>query len=407
MYSRRTLLAAIGAAGVGTIAGCAGESDGGGSTPTGERGDGSTRTGREGDGSASPSSGDPAPADPLTGSWRSNDSDAGNTNSNTAMDGPTTEPSVHHRMDLETGFVSHPVVEDGHIFVNTAETLYALSPTGEQRWTFVDDSDNRRPMTVAPAVRDGTVYLHSGDSLIALSDGERRWSANWGDSGRRSPITTESALYATTGRGLRSYTLDGDLRWEQSHRYVVGRPAVGDSTVYQRAIAADQAAPLFARNTSDGELKWTVDNTIGRVPVVSDGTVYTYRKADSGLVVAAIDGADGSIVWERRAVGRPVVADGTVYTARGSRLHAIDAADGSLRWETPYEASGRIITEPAVDANSVYLLLGQSVVAVDRERGTERWSVQLPEGNPVYDLKGLCLAGGRVYAARRELYEIY
>lgn len=409
MPKRRTFLVTLGAVGTGGIAGCNGGSSGSGSTPTGGGGDESAATETPDGGSTQTVASDPPPAEPLTGSWRSDDSDAGNTNSNTAMEGPMSDPSTHYRLDLDVGFEGHPVVEDGNLYVNTDETLYALSPTGEQQWTYVADSDSPKPMTTAPAVRNGTAYLHSDDSLLALADGEIQWSANWGDSGRRSPVTTADALYATTGRGLRSYTLDGELRWEESHRFVVGRPAVGDATVYQHAIPGDGAGPLFARDTSDGELKWTVENTIGRVPVVSDGTVYTYRTTESEPALVAIDAADGSIRWEESGVSshRPVVADGTVYTAVGSYLDARDGADGSFRWDTPYEASSRIISEPAVDSSSVYLLLEDRVVAVDREGGAERWSVRLPDGNPVHDLQGLCLAGGRIYAARRELYEIY
>lgn len=401
------LLAAIGAVSTGGIAGCSGESSGGESTPAGEPGDSATETGTDAGDLQSTGSDGTAPTGPLSGLWRSTDGDPGNTSANTEMTGPTTTPFTRQRLRIGTVIESQPVIEQGVLYATTNETVYALSPTGERSWTYEVDSDSRKPIDNGLAVRDGTVYVPTADSLIALSDGHRQWSRDWTESSPASLITTDSAVYASTGRGIRSYTLDGEKRWEKSGRYPLGRPSVDGSRVYQDAGGN---APLFARDTNDGSMVWRRDDVLSRVPVAADGTVYTFLTDDSERTLLALDGADGSVRWERSVpiFAQPTVANDTVYLAAGGWAQALDATDGSLVWDRQYETVQSVSIQSKVyaDSDSLYALGDNAVIALDRESGSKRWSISLPDTNLAYDLKGISLAGGRLYVAEDSLYEI-
>ena len=388
MRTRRSLLGAVGAAGVAGLAGCSGDG------PTDDQDGEERQTSTAADGSTDGDASD----------WRQRDGGPARTGSNTAMSGLTDAPSseVLYELDAFLGDEREPAVEDGQLYVFTPERLIAVSTDGQQQWEF---GISRQVATgETPAVLDGTVYFSGNDSLVAVSGGERQWAQSV--SFNHEPVVTGDAIYVATGGSIRSYTLDGDQRWEQSVDGSANQPAVEGSTVYHQVNRGFDPNTLYARSASDGSVEWSIEGDFDPVPVVADGTIYTTRSVSGGTAVVAV--SDGSVQWESEPMDTefeayPVVGDESVFILVDDGIQALDTADGTMQWDSPYVPSDTISSlQPRVDADSVYIIEGPSLVAVNRENGQQRWATEIGDDG----VDGFCPAGGSVYAVGEDLYEL-
>ena len=395
--TRRALLRTVGAAGIAGLAGCGG----GGSSDDSQSTQGTPGTER-------------SPSDEETAgsegggeqSWRLKDGTAGRTGSNTAMSGLTDQPSVEElyapgNADDVNG---EPVFEDGRFYLFGDESLIAVSADGEQQWEF--GVSLTTAIDTTPAVRDGTVYFGGQDTLVAVSEGERQWAEPVNPSSE--PVVTEDALYVTVPGAVRSYTLDGELRWEQTVEGSASRLAVDGEMVYHAVTRSFDPNAVYARNADDGSVSWsTKAGEFDPGPVAANGTVYGTRDVDGGTAVIAV--SDGTVQWESDPLSfsnlYPVVADGAVYLA-GNTVQAFDAADGSPQWDSEYVPTSNNLAglQPRVDADSLYLPEGPSLVAINRETGERRWSVEV--SGDQFASAGFAPVGGSVYVADQVLYEL-
>jgi len=387
----------VGAAGIAGLAGCSGGGSSDDSEPTQGTAEG----------------GDSTPAQETAGSeeggeqsWRLKDGTAGRTGSNTAMSGPTDQPSVEELYEPGNAddVNGEPVFEDGQFYLFGDERLVAVSADGDQQWEF--GVSLTTAIDTTPAVRDGTVYFGGQGTLVAVSDGERQWAAPVDPSSE--PVVTGDALYVAVPGAVRSYTLDGELRWEQTVDGSVSRLAVDGGTLYHAVTRSFDPNALYARNVDDGSITWSTQaGAFDPGPVAANGTVYGTRDVDGGTAVIAV--SDGTVQWESDPLSfsnrYPVVADGTVYMA-GSTVQAFDGADGSPQWDSPYVPTSNNLAglQPRVDADSVYLPEGPSLVAIDRETGQRRWSVELSDDQ--FASAGFAPVGGSIYVADQVLYEL-
>jgi len=402
MKSRRTVLRTVGVAGVVGLAGCGGEdTTEAGETPT-EGGDGSDETPTE-DGSGSAET--PTDDSGASGNWRATHADARHSSANTASNGPTSADSAEtlYEPDGLVDLQSPPLVEDGQKFVLSNKKLFSVSASGELSWAFgiggyVSPND---PM---PAVRDGTVYVPVASTLAAVSGGGRDWAASFEHSVEYSPVTTEDAVYVSTRSEILSYAHDGTEQWSLSLDHDPGSPAIVGSTLYYFSTDPHQQSELYARDTSDGSLRWSepVDTLSERV-VIADGTVYAVKSSRDATKLVALSGADGSVEWESPSITESVigplevaVAGDSVYLTTMNKLRAYSTEDGSPQWDGPYVGTGTNVFDPRVDSNSVYLFDGSAAVAVDRSTGDQRWSVPLGDGGAL-GYKGLSVADDSVY----------
>lgn len=164
-----------------------------------------------------------------------------------------------------------------------------------------------------------------------------------------------------------------------------GTPVVSGGTL----VAAAGHGTVFALDASTGALRWKTDlipdgdieQTINATPAIAGGRVYVPISKANGPQVAALDLADGSVVWRTTydtqqgadTFGSPVVWDGRVYIGTSGQngdpdvplrgaITALDAATGDQVFKTftvaPGHNGGPVWSTPAIDADTGILYAG-------------------------------------------------
>lgn len=279
---------------------------------------------------------------------------------------------------------SSPVIDvNGIIYVGSEDShLYAINPDGTLKWTF----DTEGGIYSSPAIgMDGTVYMGSRDNYVYAinQDGTLKWKYLTGSEVNSSPaIANDGTIYiGSYDRHLYSISSDGSLKWKYC---AVGwihssSPAIGpDGIIYVGSMNENR---LHAINP-DGTLKWKSDpphiNVIQTSPTLStDGSV-VYYGADDGYLYAR-NTSDGSLKWaspwsyggiqSSPAIGN----DGTVYVGtQYGNLWAVDPEDGSLKWD--YYTTLSAWSSPAVGADgTVYFATDYGHIYAMNQDGSVKW----------------------------------
>ncbi|MDR3574495.1 MAG: PQQ-binding-like beta-propeller repeat protein [Anaerolineaceae bacterium] len=233
---------------------------------------------------------------------------------------------------------------DGTLYAgNTNFNYYAITPTGQLKWTYPTDSNN---WSLAAFGNDGTIYWGSNDTFIRAV----------------SPSGKELWRLRTLG-------------------FIAASAAVGsDNTVYIGSFDSN----LYAVDPATGNVRWkfpTLDHiyssaALGRDNQGNTNAIY-FGSADGTLYAVK---ADGSLIW-RYDTGDPIRSSpviglapnpgGTgiqktsevVYFGCGNgKLYALNAADGSLRWSydtTPADPElqdrNDLNGSPALGQNGIYI----------------------------------------------------
>jgi outer membrane protein assembly factor BamB len=347
MPSRREFLAAIGAGGLGTVAGC------------------SSRQ-------------------PATGDWPRVGYDDGNAGYAPDERGPSGSTSVRWAVEFpRDGWysVSSPVVADDRAFLGYGEPA-------------ADEADAR----VGLRVLDLSTGESVRDVTVASYDGPAPGRALHVDS----TVVADGAVYLLAWDGIYSYTPAGERRWRvategephvSAHR--TGHPVVVDDTVYAPTagftiVADDPAAAegLYAVDDATGEVRWRhelPERTY--TPAHADGVVYASAFLHG---VVALDAATGEVRWERagRVESPPTVRDGRVYLLEtpegepGTTLRALDAATGESLWSANAPSPGpRRVA--ATDDRVYHRENAAEVVAREAASGDVVWRSEGP--GAVYD----------------------
>ncbi|NUQ95905.1 MAG: PQQ-like beta-propeller repeat protein [Streptomyces sp.] len=182
-------------------------------------------------------------------------------------------------------------------------------------------------------------------------------------------------------------------------------PCVHDGTVYVVGLV------VWALNAADGFVRWTKPD-IGHhgSPAASGDTVYLAGQSRyGGGRFFALDTADGRVRWRRRtplpSLTQPTVADGLVHHVDSSRhLRTFDAATGRRRWRVKYRRSGANRAGPVLADGTLYVVDdGGTVRALDPATGAVRWqrptSARVPRTPLVHD--------GTLYLGGGQLQEVY
>ncbi|MFT4889907.1 MAG: outer membrane protein assembly factor BamB [Halobacteriales archaeon] len=395
--SRRALLASLGTI---ALAGCTGDDDADGSSPTTTSDvkptTSSTDAPTSSPGSTPSPTPEPTPEAPSTigSEWPMPAHDPGRSNYAPAAAGPTDRVAELWRVTAD-GDLSAPVVAGGTLFVGGADgSVLALDArSGDERW--------RRSVggpAATPRVMDGQVYVPTRSSIAAFDadDGGKRWRVETPDrvdgheaDGRGEPsslLVAAHGVYWLSRGGTPAVVAlasdDGSERWRTEIRDPWSpRLFASDDTVFlssgthgripwrfdpESGTVAEEPAPGYdfpdERFFLDGAV-YGVDPMFGIVhgPGWTAGgdefatggdyglsggadNVYYVPNNDAGPGIVALERSDGATAWRTddvtMGVSRPVVATRTVLVRTDGALHCFDPADGSERWRRPSEGIG-------------------------------------------------------------------
>ncbi|MCO8265959.1 PQQ-binding-like beta-propeller repeat protein [Haloferax sp. AB510] len=375
------------------------------------------------------------------------------------------------------------LVDDGAVF----QTFYTNdstfrggvvayeADTGKERWKYIaPEYGASEPgigrVTDTPAVAEGTLFVTSeagytdpdvkygGLHALDLDTGEINWQktpADYASPDKEwlgTPLVADGSLYV---QHLTNASADpdqqesvvaeldpesGEVVWRSDASYR-SYPYIGDDeTLYGMATYTDEKNELVAWNANDGSRRWTavLEDGVNFVDSAhKNGRIYRssgnrFRTDEINRVVAHSD-EDGSIEWETRLtpdgeasarfISAPAVADGTLYVTTAldvdsvaeegilSTVYALDADTGDVLWT--HDTSTELHGDPSVAGDTVYLggsAIPKAIGDLERERrhptihalstedGSQQWSylVRHEQSAPSRKASTPALAGGRI-----------
>lgn len=206
------------------------------------------------------------------------------------------------------------------VYIAYAQAVHAVDlVTGQERWRFPAESDNRIAFYAPPALTDdGGLIVGGYDNVV------RRLNAN------------------------------GSEVWHFSG--AAGRIIGGAALAGELALVPSADHTLYALNAESGALVWSFEasHALWATPVVDGERVYL---ASLDHRVYALDLADGSLIWERELgaamAGSPAFSDGQLLVGTfGAGLQALRAQDGTPVWS--FDSDGWIWGSPTVSGRAAY-----------------------------------------------------
>ncbi|WP_276272142.1 PQQ-binding-like beta-propeller repeat protein [Haloarcula litorea] len=309
------------------------------------------------------------------------------------------------------GTIGSLAVVDGALVALTTWRTLAFDPgTGDERWRVLLD-DPGDTVCYDAGLAGATGPDGRPLAVVAGCDGTRAFehlegTQVWGrpDASSLAPIAaTDDAVYLSEGGVTAVDAADGSVRWRALEGDVSTAGATSDAVYVGRADGT-----LHALSAADGSERWSTDVGPGRVerPTAVDGTVYvpTGRPDDDSGDLFALSAADGSEQWrvdtgQALSDSRPVLAGDTVLvgTASGS-LHAHRRDTGERRWR--FDAEDWLVTQPAVGPDGATAYVGSNdgnAYAVSMADGSEQWTV--PVG---YSSVAPVVRGDRVFVGSHD-----
>ncbi len=224
---------------------------------------------------------------------------------------------------------------DGTIYFGTFDgKLWAVSPGGSCRWTFVTGMEIKS----SPAIdAQGTIYFGCRDRrLYAVSpEGNKQWAFTTGAWVDASPAlgSDGTVCFGSWDHNFYALSPDGAKKWQ----FRTGAAIVSSAAIdAQGRIYFGSHDRKFYALEPDGKKAWEYA-TEG--PIISSPAL----QQNGGLYVTSVDGwlyslnRDGTMRWRLRTGGitesSPVIGqDGSIYVGVNDRLWAI-SSDGNKQWE--------------------------------------------------------------------------
>jgi outer membrane protein assembly factor BamB len=264
--------------------------------------------------------------------------------------------------------------------------LYALSPSGSEKWSFQTGAEIQSSPAVAS---DGSICFGSGDGkLYVLNfDGTEKWELPTGNSILSSPALGADGTIYVGSRDNNVYAVnpDGSIKWTfTTGRYVDSSPVIGaDGTVYIGSSDWN-----FYALHPDGSEKWRF--TYGSGPagglgagtaIGSDGTLYV-ATGDATMKLHAFR-PDGIHLWSfsfgpamalTYASAPAIGSDGTIYVAANDRKLCAVNPDGTKKWEAFTGAYSQ--SSPAVGVDGMIYLSGDLALFAFDRNGLKQWGFE-------------------------------
>lgn len=240
--------------------------------------------------------------------------------------------------------------DDGTIYFNTGDDLYAINPNGTLKWKYFHDWFCKYASpTIGP---DGIIYFGASSTFYALRpDGTKKWTHRFGGTIRSAPVIgPDGTKYIGTGDGyFHALRHDGGV--------VLWKYKTGDSIDASPSLASDGTiyvpsfdGYLYALYSNNGTLKWrasTGPKVVGfGCAIADDGTIYV------GTEKLRAYNPNGTLKWESDVKGwvygtvPAISSDGTIYVNGGGCLVAVNP-DGTIKWYKQL-SSGQIEASPCI-----------------------------------------------------------
>ncbi|MDS0282759.1 PQQ-binding-like beta-propeller repeat protein [Haloarcula onubensis] len=387
--SRRTVLAALGTALTGSLAGCDALGD-------------DTAAFHDGD-------------------WRSFGNGPANAN---RVAGGAPEPETNELLEPANWAYMPPVVHDGVAYFATDRRVVAYAVDGTEQWSrdlggeafgvpAVDPQQARLyvPTTADPGADDGD-QRRAVVTVLSLADGAVLDTFRVGGEQPYGVTVADGDCYARSATACVRLGADGTERWRRPlDPLVYDEYNLGDSTATQvpPAVTADgvyvpDRDALVKLDRETGTERWRVAvDTPYAASVVDDGGV-----VQTGWQEIVAVTPDGEVRWRRDLHSRAAAAvdAGDVYVVAGD-LHELDGATGETNWQVHLPSEGT--AAPVVTDDSV-VVASSDLRAFRRETGglfgPDRTRWEAPSGH-VSAYASPVVAAGRVFVASARGLQTY
>ena len=281
-----------------------------------------------------------------------------------------------------------PVIVGNNVFFSGADDqareLYCYDlNTGEKRWTVsasgIPGSPKTMPKTshgtglaASTVVADGghvCAIFATGDMICADTNGKLLWSKNVGVPDNHYGYASSLLLFRDmvivqydNQANPRVFALDlatGTEKWSKSRpeKITWSSPIIATVNNQPQLVLMGNPA-ITAYNPMNGEQLWRVECLTGEVgssPCSANGVVFG---ASEYSKLIAINGADGSVLWESTdylpEVSSPVATKDNLYLATSyGVVAAFDAKTGELRKE--HDLGVEFYSSPVIVGGKMYL----------------------------------------------------
>jgi len=292
------------------------------------------------------------------------------------------------KKDVPRKGYNSPVINGNRIFFSGADVqarelyCYDLS-TGEQLWTLtaanIPGSPSQMPKTTedtglaaSSVATNGTqvcAIFATGDIVCADMEGKQLWAKNLGVPDNHYGYASSLLIFGNlvivqydNQGNPRVMALDiatGAERWSKSRTEKVtwSSPIIATVGNTRQLVLMGNPA-ITGYNPNNGEQLWKVEcmsGEVGASACSSNGIIFG---ASEYAKLVAINGADGSVLWESSdylpEVSSPVATKNNVYIATSyGVLAAFDAQTGELRKE--HDLSTEFYSSPIIAEGKLYL----------------------------------------------------
>ncbi len=282
-----------------------------------------------------------------------------------------------------TLFYAAPVLANGQLIVGDYDNiLHSLDPkTGTENWQF---SQAKNDWVASPLVIGDTILAPNSDhTLYALTfSGQVKWTFATKGPLWSKPVSDGSLVFqASMDHNLYAIDLQtGQQKWSLALGGAVPyTPTLADNgTLYLTTIAQK----LIAVNSADGTITWEkqYDSSLWSEPLLVQDNLY-FGDLDGNIY--AVSAADGSTVWTQ-SVGEPVTGkptlsgDNILFPTEQGNIIAVNQS-GTRQWSMNFD--GPLYTGPVEvgDHLAVGIVSKNTFLALITPTGQTVWSYVPPK----------------------------
>ncbi len=293
-------------------------------------------------------------------------------------------PQLIWKWSVGEKLLSPVVGYDGTIYLTSNRTIYALTQTGELKWSY-DSSENIASHLAVD--KEGNVYFGTmfytpstwGGHVYSLDrDGNLRWKYDARGWVQSEPVvdSTGTIYFYSSSEYLYAFNSDGSLKWSVkipgsfSVPDARNTPAIGlNGTIYFPAtnrIVVLSPEGEFLRNITFQNGTSVLDY----VAAMDGDTVYIgIRACGLGLYALGVNGEERWYYGGEGIKSPPAISpNGTIYVVTDENSLAALNSDGEVKWRFGGERYLISHQTPSISGNGIIYVVGREM-----ENGEERY----------------------------------